>query len=55
MTDVDQAGPGIYVGATTVLTMGGAVGATAAILVLANAEPERCIAAIAGDGKARSS
>jgi 4-hydroxy-tetrahydrodipicolinate synthase len=43
----------IYVGATTVLTMGGAVGATGAILVLANAEPERCIAAFAGDGKAQ--
>jgi 4-hydroxy-tetrahydrodipicolinate synthase len=43
----------IYVGSTTVLTMGGAVGATGAILVLANAEPERCIAAFAGDGKAR--
>jgi 4-hydroxy-tetrahydrodipicolinate synthase len=43
----------IYVGATTVLTMGGAVGATGAILVLANAEPERCIAAFSGDGKAQ--
>ncbi len=43
----------IYVGATTVRTMGGAVGATGAILVLANAEPERCIAAFAGDGKAQ--
>jgi len=43
----------IYVGNTTVLTMGGAVGATGAILVLANAEPERCIAAFAGDGKAQ--
>lgn len=43
----------IYIGATTVLTMGGAVGATGAILVLANADPERCIAAFAGDGKAQ--
>lgn len=43
----------IYVGATTVLTMGGAVGATGAILVLANAEPERCIAAFEGDGTAQ--
>jgi 4-hydroxy-tetrahydrodipicolinate synthase len=43
----------IYVGATTVLTMGGAVGAAGAILVLANAEPERCIAAFSGDGKAQ--
>jgi 4-hydroxy-tetrahydrodipicolinate synthase len=43
----------IYVGSTTVLTMGGAVGAACAILVLANAEPERCIAAFEGDGKAQ--
>jgi 4-hydroxy-tetrahydrodipicolinate synthase len=43
----------LYVGNTTVLTMGGAVGATGAILVLANAEPERCIAAFEGDGKAQ--
>jgi 4-hydroxy-tetrahydrodipicolinate synthase len=43
----------IYVGSTTVLAMGGVVGATGAILVLANAEPERCSAAFAGDGKAQ--
>ena len=43
----------IYIGNTTLLTMGGAVGATGAILVLANAEPEKCIAAFNGDGKAQ--
>jgi 4-hydroxy-tetrahydrodipicolinate synthase len=43
----------IYVGATTLLTMGGAVGVTGAILALANAEPERCIAAFAGEGTAQ--
>ncbi len=43
----------VYVGAATLLTMAGAVGATGAILTLANAEPERCIAAFAGDGEAQ--
>ncbi|MFP5336854.1 MAG: dihydrodipicolinate synthase family protein [Actinomycetes bacterium] len=43
----------LYVGATTLLTTGGAVGATGAIQVLANAEPERCAAAFAGDGAAQ--
>jgi 4-hydroxy-tetrahydrodipicolinate synthase len=43
----------IYIGNTTLLTMGGAVGATGAILVLANAEPEKCIAAFEGDGMAQ--
>ena len=33
--------------------MAGAVGATGAILALGNAEPERCIAAFEGDGKAQ--
>ena len=43
----------VYVGAAPVLTMAGAVGATGAILTLANAEPERCIAAFDGDGEAQ--
>jgi 4-hydroxy-tetrahydrodipicolinate synthase len=53
LDELEIFGGDIYVGATTVLTMGGAVGATGAILVLANAEPERCIAAFNGDGKAQ--
>jgi 4-hydroxy-tetrahydrodipicolinate synthase len=43
----------VYVGSSALLTMAGAVGATGAILALANAEPERCAAAFAGDGKAQ--
>jgi 4-hydroxy-tetrahydrodipicolinate synthase len=44
----------IYVGSTTLLTMGGAMGVAGAILVLANAEPERCAAAFGGDGSAQA-
>jgi len=44
----------VYIGATTLLTMGGALGVAGAILVLANAEPERCIAAFGGDGSAQA-
>ena len=43
----------VYVGAAPLLTMAGSVGATGAILTLANAEPERCIAAFDGDGEAQ--
>lgn len=43
----------IYVGSSAVLTLAGAVGATGAILALANVEPERCTAALAGDGGAQ--
>ena len=53
LDELDVFDQGIYVGGAAVLTMAGAVGATGAILVLANAEPERCIAAFAGDGKAQ--
>lgn len=44
----------IYIGATTLLTMGGALGVAGAIQVLANAEPEKCAAAFAGDGAAQA-
>ena len=43
----------VYVGASSVLTMAGAVGATGAILTLANAEPELCVAAFDGSGRAQ--
>ncbi|MGH9245592.1 MAG: dihydrodipicolinate synthase family protein [Acidimicrobiales bacterium] len=39
----------IYVGSAAVLSLAGPLGCTGAILALANAEPERCIAAFAGD------
>lgn len=49
---VDYAGL-VYVGSPTVLTMAGAVGATGALLAVANAAPELCVAAFAGDGTAQ--
>lgn len=39
----------VYVGSAAILTMAGALGATGAILALANAAPEGCVAAFAGD------
>jgi 4-hydroxy-tetrahydrodipicolinate synthase len=43
----------VYVGASSLLIMAGLVGAAGAILALANAEPEACAAAFAGDGDAQ--
>jgi 4-hydroxy-tetrahydrodipicolinate synthase len=43
----------LYVGASSILTMAGALGCTGAVLALANAEPERCVAAFAGDASAQ--
>lgn len=43
----------VYAGSPTVLTMAGAVGATGALLAIANAVPELCAAAFAGDGTAQ--
>ena len=45
----------VYVGSATMLVMAGAVGATGAVLALANAEPEACVRAFAGDGKSQRS
>ncbi|MDX6337077.1 MAG: 4-hydroxy-tetrahydrodipicolinate synthase [Streptosporangiaceae bacterium] len=42
-----------YVGSSGLLALAGPVGAAGAILAVANAEPERCIAAFAGDGTAQ--
>ena len=44
----------VYVGSSAVLTMAGAVGAEGAILALANARPELCAEAFAGDGAAQA-
>lgn len=52
--EVESFGGDIYIGSTTLLTMGGAMGVSGAILMLANAEPERCIAAFGGDGAAQA-
>jgi 4-hydroxy-tetrahydrodipicolinate synthase len=43
----------LYVGSSALLSLAGPVGAAGAILALANAEPEGCIAAFAGDGSAQ--
>lgn len=53
LAELDAFDGDVYVGASTILTLAGAVGATGAILTLANAEPERCLAAFAGDGAAQ--
>lgn len=43
----------VYVGSSSLLVMAGRVGAAGAILALANADPEACAAAFAGDGDAQ--
>jgi len=42
-----------YVGSSAVLALAGPMGATGALLALANVEPERCVAAFAGDAVAQ--
>ena len=46
------AGP-TYVGSSALLLMAGQLGATGALLALGNVEPERCVAAFAGDATAQ--
>jgi 4-hydroxy-tetrahydrodipicolinate synthase len=43
----------LYVGASSILTMAGALGCTGAILAVANVEPERAKAAFAGNASAQ--
>jgi 4-hydroxy-tetrahydrodipicolinate synthase len=43
----------IYVGSAALLALAGPMGAAGAILALANIEPERCVAAFAGDAAAQ--
>jgi 4-hydroxy-tetrahydrodipicolinate synthase len=43
----------LYVGTSALLALAGPVGCAGAILALANAEPERCVAAFAGDAGAQ--
>jgi 4-hydroxy-tetrahydrodipicolinate synthase len=43
----------LYVGASSILVMAGALGVTGAILAVANVDPERSVAAFAGDGGAQ--
>lgn len=42
-----------YVGSSALLALAGPMGATGALLALANVEPERCAAAFAGDAQAQ--
>jgi 4-hydroxy-tetrahydrodipicolinate synthase len=42
-----------YVGSSGLLALAGPVGAAGAILAVANVEPQRCVAAFAGDGTAQ--
>lgn len=44
----------LYTGAAALLTLAGGIGCAGAILALANAEPERCVAAFAGDAAAQA-
>lgn len=53
MYEAEVFGGDIYVGSSAMLSMGAAMGLAGAILTLANAEPERCIAAFGGDGTAQ--
>ena len=46
---IDRWGGPLYVGSSALLSMAGPLGCAGAILALANAEPERCAAAFAGD------
>lgn len=43
----------LYVGSSALLSLAGPIGVTGAILALANAQPEDCIAAFAGDAAAQ--
>jgi 4-hydroxy-tetrahydrodipicolinate synthase len=43
----------LYVGASSILLMAGALGCTGAILAVANVDPERSVAAFAGDPEAQ--
>jgi len=43
----------LYVGSSALLALAGPLGCAGAILALANAEPERCAAAFAGDAQAQ--
>jgi 4-hydroxy-tetrahydrodipicolinate synthase len=50
---IDVWGGPLYVGSSSLLCLAGPLGCAGAILALANAEPEHCIAAFAGDAGAQ--
>lgn len=53
LEELDAFEGAVYTGSAALLTMAGSVGATGAILGLANVEPELCAAAFAGDAGAQ--
>jgi len=53
LLELDVFGGDVYVGSAAMLTMAGAVGATGAVLALANVDPQVCARAFAGDGDAQ--
>jgi 4-hydroxy-tetrahydrodipicolinate synthase len=53
LAELGAFGGWLYVGASSVLLMAGALGCTGAILAVANVDPERSVAAFAGDPDAQ--
>jgi 4-hydroxy-tetrahydrodipicolinate synthase len=53
LAELDGFGGWLYAGASSILTMAGALGCAGAILAVANAEPERAKAAFAGNASAQ--
>lgn len=51
--ELESWGRPVYAGSPALITMAGAVGCAGVIVGLANAEPEKCIAAFKGDGGAQ--
>jgi 4-hydroxy-tetrahydrodipicolinate synthase len=53
LAELDRFGGALYTGSAALLHTAGALGCAGAIVALANAEPERCAAAFAGDAAAQ--
>jgi dihydrodipicolinate synthase/N-acetylneuraminate lyase len=53
LAELDGFGGWLYTGSSALLLLAGVLGCTGAIVALANAEPERCVAAFAGDAAAQ--
>jgi len=53
LAEVAEYDGAVYVGSSALLLAAGGIGATGAILALANVDPERCAAAFAGDDEAQ--
>jgi 4-hydroxy-tetrahydrodipicolinate synthase len=50
---LEPVGGALYTGSSSILSFAGPIGCTGAILSLANLEPEQCLEAFAGDGRAQ--